>query len=164
VGSKTGEVKYPDARLVISEVELVSNRLEDAVDFSPVSHILPKPSKGCTVAEIAVSSRDEEDKLQRLSREPSENLQYLSDPTQVAARALAPQEGTPDEAVASKLHPSGEGVAVRDFTWTSPDGLRTYSVTVNRPYWLLPSTFSADTVIWVPKRVMKTTCSPRPTH
>ena len=29
VGTKSGEIKHPNARLVISEVELVSNELED---------------------------------------------------------------------------------------------------------------------------------------
>src|SRR5271157_4900126 len=142
VGTKSGEIKHPNARLVISEVELVSNKLEDPVDFAPLSHAPPKAAKGCNVTELAVPSRDTADKLQRRSREPSENLDYLSDPAQVAARAIAEQENAPAEAIAAKLHVTANAVALREYSWTSPDGLRTYAVTVHRPYWLLPSTFS----------------------
>jgi hypothetical protein len=42
--------------------------------------------------------------------------------------------------------------------------LRAYSVTVNRPYWLLPSTYSADTVIWVPKRMVVIMCTNKAAH
>ena len=164
VGTKSGEIKHPDARLVISEVELVSTKLEDPVDFTPVSRALPKPAKGCTITELAVPSRDTADKLQRRSREPSENLDYLSDPAQVAARAIAEQESISPEAIATKLHVTTDGVALREYMWTSPDGLRTLAVAVNRPYWLLPSTFSGDTVIWVPKRLILTVCAAKSTH
>lgn len=161
VGTKSGEVKLPNPRLVISEVELVSNHLEDPVDFSPASKALLKPTKGCTATEIEVPSRDDEDKLQRLSREPSENLGYLSDPKAVAARAIAEQEKIAPADVESKLKSGNEAVALKNFSWTSGDGLRSYAVTVNRPYWLLPSTYSGDTVIWVPKQITKTTCPKR---
>jgi hypothetical protein len=163
-GSKSGEIKYPNARFVISEVELVSNRLEDPVDFTRIAPVSAKPAKGCSVAEIAVPSRDDEDKLQRLSREPSENLEYLRDPRQVAARAIAEHERIAADDIASELHDSGEAVAVTTYTWASPDGLNTYTVTVNRPYWLLPSTYSGDTVIWVPKRIVKTMCAGKATR
>jgi hypothetical protein len=159
IGSKSGEIKYPNARLVISEVELVSNKLEDPVDFTPVPQSLAKPAKNCTIVEIPVPSRDEEDKLQRLSREPSENLGYLNDPKAVAARAIAEQEKNTPEDLEAKLQLTSEGVALKNFSWISPDGLRSYAVTVNRPYWLLPSTYSGDSVIWVPKRVTRTTCT-----
>ena len=162
IGTKSGEIKHLNARLVISEVELVTNRFEDPVDFSPVSHAVSKPAKGCTITEVAVPTRDEEDKLQRLSREPSENLDYLSDAKKVAAHAIAEQEKIPADEVEIKLHTSGEGVALKDYTWMSADGLRTYSITVNRPYWLLPSTYSADTLIWVPKRMLVTACAAKP--
>jgi hypothetical protein len=158
VGNKAGEVKYPNARLVISEVELVSNKLEDPVDFSPVPRTLPKPARDCTISEVPVPSRDDEDKLQRLSREPSENLGYLNDPKAVAAQAIAAQEKIEPADVDPKLSPVGEGIALKNFMWTSADGLRSYAVAVNRPYWLLPSTYSGDTVIWTPKRITKTTC------
>jgi hypothetical protein len=161
VGSKSGEIKYPNARLVISEVELVSSHLEDPVDFTPVSRPASKPSKGCTTTEIAVPSRDDQDKLQRLSREPSENLGYLNDPRAVAARAIAEQENAEPADVESKLIPGNEAVALKNFSWISADGLRTYDIAVNRPYWLLPSTYSGDTVIWVPKHLTKTTCTNR---
>jgi hypothetical protein len=146
---------------VISEVELVSNHLEDPVDFSPASLPPSKLPKGCIATEIGVPSRDDEDKLQRLSREPSENLGYLSDPKTVAARVIADQEKIPPADVESKLVSSNEAVAVKNFSWASSDGQRTYAVTVNRPYWLLPSTYSGDSVIWVPKRITKTTCTGR---
>ncbi len=158
IGTKSGEIKHTNVRLVISEVELVTNRLEDPVDFTPVSQATPKLAKGCQNTEILVAARDEEDKLQRLSREPSENLDYLADPSKVAARAVAAQEKISADEIESKLHSTGEGVAIKDYAWTSADGLRTYSVTVNRPYWLLPSTYSADTIIWVPKRIVKNEC------
>jgi hypothetical protein len=164
-GSRSGEIKYPDARFVISEVELVSNRIEDPVDFSSDSAaVTAKPVKGCSVTELPVPRREAEDKLQRLSREPSENLDYLRDPRQVAARAIAEQEEVPSDEIAGKLRASGEAVAVNSYTWISTDGLSTYTVTVNRPYWLLPSTYSGDTVIWVPKRVVKTTCKGKPSR
>ena len=158
-GTKTGEVKHPNARMVISEVELVSNKLEEPVDFTPTSKALPKAAKNCVVTEVPVPPQDEEDKLQRLSREPSENLDYLSDPTQVAARAVAGQESLSPDDIATNLKSAGKGVALRDYAWTSPDGLRTYAVTLNRPSWLLPSTYSGDTVIWAPKRIVKTVCA-----
>ncbi len=53
VGLKSGEIKHPNARLVISEVELVSSKPEDAVDFAPDSHVLPPAAKGCTASAIA---------------------------------------------------------------------------------------------------------------
>ena len=159
VGTRSGEIKHPNARLVISEVELVSTKLEDPVDFTPVSRVLPKPAKGCKITEIPIPSRDTEDKLQRLSREPSENLDYLSDPAQVAAHAIAEQENASSEAIAAMLHLTTDAVALREYSWASADGLRTYAVAVNRPYWLLPSTFSGDTVIWVPKRILLTVCA-----
>jgi hypothetical protein len=160
-GAKSGEVTYPSARLVISEVELVSGKLEEPVDFTPASRASFKPAKGCTVTEISVPPREEEDKLQRLSREPSENVEYLSDPKQVAAHAIAEHEKLAPEEVAAKLRPADGGVALKDYVWASPDGLRTFSVTVNRPYWLLPSTYSGDTVIWVPKQIAKIACAKR---
>jgi hypothetical protein len=164
VGTKSGEIRHPDAHLVISEVELVSNKLEDPVDFTPLPKTAAKPAKSCTVTELAVPSRDAEDKLQRLSREPSENLDYLSDPKQVAARAVAEQENLAPDAVLAQLRPAGDVVAVRSYTWASADGLRTYDVTVDRPYWLLPSTYSADTMIWVPKRLTLTVCAGKLSH
>ena len=39
VGTKSGEIKHPNAHLVISEVEIVSNKPEDAVDFSTDPHL-----------------------------------------------------------------------------------------------------------------------------
>jgi|HubBroStandDraft_4_1064222.scaffolds.fasta_scaffold00504_13 hypothetical protein len=159
VGMKSGEIKHPNARLVISEVELVTNRFEDPLDFTPLSHAAPKLAKGCKSTEIEVPSREEEDKLQRLSREPSENLGYLTDPKQVAARFVAEQEKIPADEVERNLLASSDGPALKDYAWTSADGLRTYNITVNRPYWLLPSTYSADTLIWVPKRMVLTTCA-----
>ena len=97
-------------------------------------------------------------KLQRLSREPSENLEYLSDANKVAAHAISEQEKTSADEVEEKLRVASDGEAIKEYTWTSADGLRTYNITVNRPYWLLPSTYSGDTVIWVPKRVVVTVC------
>jgi len=160
-GTKSGEIKHPNPRLVISEVELVSNHLEEPVDFTPVPRAPAKVPKGCTASEIEVPSRHDEDRLQRLSREPSENLGYLNDPKAVAARAIADQEKIEPGDVKNKLLSGSEAVALKNFSWTSADGVRTYSVTVNRPYWLLPSTYSGDSVIWVPKRITKTTCAVR---
>lgn len=162
VGTKSGEIKHPNARLVISEVELVSNKLEDPLDFTPADKVLPKQAKGCTATEIAVPSRDAEDKLQRLSREPAENLEYLANPAQIAARAIADRENVTAEEVAGNLNAAGKDVATRNYIWISADGLRTYTITVNRPYWLLPSTYSGDTVIWVPKHIVKTVCTGKP--
>jgi hypothetical protein len=85
-------------------------------------------------------------------------------PQKVAARAIAEQEKISADEVEGKMRATGEGVAVKGYTWTSADGLRTYGITVNRPFWLLPSTYSADSVIWVPKRVGLSTCSSIPTH
>jgi len=161
VGTKSGEIKYPNPRLVISEVELVSNRLEDPVDFTLVPQAPAKTAKGCTATEIEVPSRDEEDKLQRLSREASENLGYLNDPKAVAARAIADREDIAPVDVESNLTPGNEATALKSYSWASSDGLRTYAVTVNRPYWLLPGTYSGDSVIWVPKHITKTTCASR---
>ena len=162
VGAKSGEVRHPNARLVISEVELVSKKLEDPADFAPVATTLPKATKGCSFTELPVPTRDEQDKLQRLSREPSENLGYLTEPAQVAARAIANLENAAPEDVAARLKPGDDAVARRDYSWGSADGLRTYSVIVDRPYWLLPSTYSGDSLIWVPKRIVRNTCAAKP--
>lgn len=159
VGTKSGEIKHPNPRLVVSEVELVTDRFEDPVDFTPLSHAAPKFAKGCNSTEIAVRSHEEQDNLQRLSREPSENLGYLSDSKKVAAHAVAEQEKLSADEIESKLRANSESVAIKDYVWTTPDGSRTYNITVNRPYWLLPSTYSADTLIWVPKRMTVTVCS-----
>ena len=164
VGTKSGEVKHPNARLVIAEVELVTDRFEDPVDFTPLLHSEPKPGKGCTDTEIMVPARDEEDKLQRLSREPSENLDYLEDSKKVAAHAIAEQEKISANEVESQLRATGKGVALMDFAWSSADGLRAYAITVSRPYWLLTSTYSADGVIWVPKRMIVTVCASKVAH
>lgn len=158
VGSKSGEIKHPNAHLVISEVELVSNKPEDPVDFSPESRSQPQAPKGCSATVITVPTRDEADKLQRLSREPSENLEYLGDARQVAVRAIAAQEQISPEVITGKLRTIKEAPALREYAWTSADGLRSYAAAVSRPYWLLPSTFSGDAVIWVPKRILLTTC------
>ncbi len=157
-GTKSGEIKHPNARLVISEIELVSSKPEDAVDFTPETSTVPPAPKNCTATALAVPSRDEEDRIQRLSREPSENLDYLSDPQQVAVRAIAANEQLKPEDVATNLRLAREAVALREYTWTSPSGLRSYAITVNRPYWLLPSTYSSDAMIWVPKRLTLTVC------
>ena len=159
VGTKSGEIKHPDARLVISEVELVSDKLEDPVDFTPLTSTIDKAPKGCVTTEFPVLSHEENDKLQRLSREPSEELGYLSDPKQVAARLVSAQEDISLDEVATALRVVSEGAAIKDYSWKSADGLRAYNITVNRPYWLLPSSYSADTVIWVPKRVLRTVCA-----
>ena len=164
VGTKSGDIKHPNARLVISEVELVSNRFEDPVDFTPISHLAPKLAKGCKSTEIEVPAREEEDKLQRLSREPSENLDYLAHANKVAARTISEQEKISTDEVENRLRATSDGVAIKDYGWTSADGSRTYSITVNRPYWLLPSTYSGDTVIWVPKRVVVTVCASKTVH
>ncbi len=164
VGTKSGEIKHPNARLVISDVEQVSNRLETPVDFSPASHATAKPVKGCTTTELTVPSRDEEDKLQRLSREPSENLDYLADPKKVAARAVAGQEQLPPDAIEAQLRSAAKDAALNSYLWTSADGLRTYAITVDRPYWLLPSTYSGDTVIWVPNHIVRTVCTGKPSR
>jgi hypothetical protein len=159
VGSKSGEVKYPNAQLVISEVELITDRIEDPVDFTLLSSTVTKPPKGCVTTEFPVLSHEDDDKLQRLSREPSEDLGYLNDPKQVAARLIGAQENVPVEEVGAALRVVSEGVAIKNYAWRSADGLRGFAITVNRPYWLLPSTYSADTVIWVPKRVLRTVCA-----
>jgi hypothetical protein len=158
VGAKSGTITYPNARLVISEVELVSSKLEDPVDFTPLFQIPAKSLKGCTTTELAVPSRDEEDKLQRLSREPAENLEYLANAKEVAARVVAGQENVPAGEVAGKLKLVSEGIALKSFSWSSSDGLRSYAISVNRPYWLLPSTYSGDSVIWAPKQITRTDC------
>ncbi len=116
VGMKSGEIKHPNARLVISEVELVTNRFEDPVDFTPLSHNTLKLAKGCKSTEIEVPSREDEDKLQRLSREPSENLDYLNDSKQVAARFIAEQEKTPADEVESKLLLTTDDLALKDYS------------------------------------------------
>jgi hypothetical protein len=162
VGNKSGEVKHPNPRLVISEVELVSNRTEDPVDFTPDSPAAAPAAKGCTAIELTVPAREDADKLQRLSREPSENLGYLHDPEQVAAHAVAEQEKIAADDAAGKLRLISKDVALNQYIWTSSDGRRSYAIAVNRPYWLLPSTYSGATVIWVAKRIVKSECVAKP--
>ncbi len=155
--AKTGGTAHPNARLVISEVNLVSDELEESVDFSPLAGSLAAtPPKGCSVSEITLPSREEEDKLQRQSLQ--EEFAYLHDPKKVAAQFIAQAENIPADSAEISLKPNSVAPTLADYTWIAPDGLRSYNVAVNRPYWLLQTAVSGDTVIWAPKRVVRTDC------
>ena len=141
--------------LVIEEVGTVEAALEDAVDFSPVAE-LAKPSKGCTITQLPVPSREEADQLLRKSLE--EDYQYLHHPSQVAARALAGTESIDAEAAEARLRTDSASGVLASYTWVAADGMKSYRVTVNRPYWLLQSLGDGDAVIWAPKQIVRTEC------
>ena len=124
VGAKSGEITHPSARLVISEVELVSNKPEDAVDFTPTPRTLPPAPKGCITTAVAVPSRDDADKLQRLSREPSENLELSRRcPTSSSPHHCCAGEDEPRRSSSQTAHHEGGSGGARlhlDFRrWTT---------------------------------------------
>lgn len=157
---KAGDYSTVKGRLVISEVDLVSDELESPVDFSPL-HPLRKPAKGCSSSELPLASRADEDHLQRQSLE--DEFAYLKDPREVAARAIAQAAGNSADQLVNALQGAPTALPVADFTWSAADGTTSYNVVVNRPYWLLATAVSGDSVIWVPKQMVRTSC-PRPAH
>jgi hypothetical protein len=143
--------------LIIEEVGRVGTDIEEPVDFSGSPNHAMKAPKDCTVSELPVPSREDEDKLLRESLE--EEFANLHDPKQVAARALSEREGiTIDQAEAGVKAESVTATA-GTYKWLAPDGLRSYLITVYKPYWLLQTAVSGDAVIWVPKTITRTACS-----
>ena len=62
--------------LIIEEVGTVGADIEEPVDFSPVAQVSPKTlAKGCTIAELTVPPREDEDQLERKSLE--EEFRYF---------------------------------------------------------------------------------------
>jgi len=138
--------------LVIEEVVSVGPELEEPVDFSPVAKMSARAlAKGCTIAELQLSPREDEDQLERNSLK--DEYQYLHDPKKVAARAVAVQEQRSPE-------DSAEDIARRLQTDWTTQSLASYHIVVNKPYWLLETAISGDAVIWVPKQMLKTECKP----
>jgi hypothetical protein len=146
--------------LIIEEVGTVGTDLEEPVDFSTVHGSSPKPPKDCTVSELPTPSREDEDRLLRKSLE--EEFAYLHDPKQVAARAIAEREGIPGEEAEGRLKVESTTATTAAYKWLSPDGIKSYFVVVDKPYWLLQTAVSGDAVIWVPKSITRTECSRKP--
>lgn len=146
--------------LIIEEVGTVGPDLEEPVDFSPVSKISQKTlAKGCTIAELQVPPREDEDQLERKSLE--DEFKYLHDPKQVAARAISVQEEIGAGDIEKHLQTESATQSLASYTWTSTstDAATSYRIVVNKPYWLLQTAVSGDAVIWVPKQIVKTDCS-----
>ncbi len=144
--------------LIIEEVGTVGADIEEPVDFSPVAQVSPKTlAKGCTIAELTVPPREDEDQLERKSLE--EEFQYLHDPKKVAARAISVQEQSSAEDIEKRLQTESATQSLASYTWKSADGTTSYRIVVNKPYWLLQTAVSGDAVIWVPKQIVKTECS-----
>jgi hypothetical protein len=153
--------------LIIEEVGTVGPDLEEPVDFSPVSKISQKTlAKGCTITELQVPPREDEDQLERKSLE--DEFQYLHDPKKVAARAISVHEQISAEDIEKRLQTDSATSSLASYTWTSTstDATTSYRVAVNKPYWLLETAVSGDAVIWVPKSITKTECirDPRPSR
>ena len=165
--SATGEViragygpKACCSLLIIEEVGTVGTDIEEPVDFSASPGRSLKPPKDCTVSELAVSSREDEDRLLRKSLE--EEFAYLHDPKQVAARAIAEREGITAEEAQARLKVESITATTAAYKWLTPDGMKSYFVVVDKPYWLLQTAVSGDAVIWVPKSITETECLRKP--
>jgi hypothetical protein len=146
--------------LIIEEVGTVEPDIEEPVDFSPVSKVGPKTlAKGCTIVELTVPPREDEDQLERKSLK--DEYQYLHDPKKVAARAISVQDPTSAEDIEKQLQTDSPTSSLASYTWasTSADATTSYHIVVNRPYWLLGTAISGDAVIWVPKSITKTECT-----
>ena len=144
--------------LVIEEVAKVSSELEEPVDFTPVAPDPPRmPARGCTVSEVAVAPREDEDQLERKSLE--EEFRYLHDPKKVASRAIAVEQDVDADTVEQHLQAESGSPALATYAWQSADGLSSYHIMVNKPYWLLATAQSGDAVIWAPKKMTKTVCT-----
>ena len=146
--------------LIIEEVGKVGTDIEEPVDFSASQSSSSKTPKDCTVSELPVPSRDEEDRLLRESLK--EEYAYLHDPKLVAAHAIAEREGIAVEQVEVRLKPESITATTAVYRWLAPEGAKSYLITLDRPYWLLPTAVSGDAVIWVPRSIVKTECSRKP--
>jgi hypothetical protein len=146
--------------LIIEEVGTVGTDIEEPVDFSSSPSSLLKPPKDCTVSERPVPSREDEDRLLRKSLE--EEFAYLHDPKQVAAHAVADREGITADQAEARLTADFVTATITTYKWLAPDGVKSYFVTVDRPYWLLQTAVSGDSVIWVPKAMIETECARKP--
>ncbi len=146
--------------LIIEEVGTVEPDIEEPVDFSPVSKVSPKTlAKACTIVELTVPPREDEDQLERKSLK--DEYQYLHDPKKVAARAISVHEATSAEDIEKQLQTDSATSSLASYTWTSTsaDATTYYRIVVNKPYWLMETAISGDAVIWVPKSITKTECS-----
>lgn len=145
--------------LVIEEVDKVGLELEEPVDFSPASSMPSRTlMKGCTVTQVQLPPHEDEDQLERGSLE--EEYQYLHDPKKVAARAIAVQESLDAETIEKQLQTEVATQSLSSYTWASPNGVTSYRITVNKPHWLLQTAAKGDVVIWAPKQMTKTQCTP----
>lgn len=143
--------------LVIERVESVGAELEDAVDFGPL--LVPTDNTGfpktCVTTSLPVPSREDEDKLQRLSLR--DEYRYLHDPEEVAARTITETAGLSTPLPVDKLEVFADFPSSKTYSWDSPEGA-ILNVRVSRPYWLLATTNSGDMVIWVPTEITRTAC------
>jgi hypothetical protein len=146
--------------LIIEEVGAVGNDIEEPVDFSASPSSSLKPPKDCTVSELPVPSRDDEDQLLRKSLE--EEFAYLHDPKQVAAHAIVELGGIAVDDAESRLKQDSATATTVAYKWLAPDGMKSYLITIDKPYWLLPTAVSGDAVIWVPKSIIETDCARKP--
>jgi hypothetical protein len=146
--------------LIIEEVGTVGTDIEEPVDFSASPSISVKSPKDCAVSQLRVPSREDEDRLLRQSLE--EEFAYLHDPKQVAAHAVAEREGITVDQADVRLKADSITTTTAAYKWLAPDGLKSYFITVDKPYWLLQTAVSGDAVIWVPKSISKTECSRKP--
>jgi hypothetical protein len=146
--------------LIIEEVGTVGTDIEDPVDFSASPSGSLKPPKDCTVSELPVPSREDEDRLLRKSLE--EEFAYLHDAKQVVAHAIAEREGIGVDEAEPRLKADSVTATTAAYKWLAPDGMKSYFITVDKPYWLLQTAVSGDAVIWVPKSITKTECIRKP--
>ena len=146
--------------LIIEEVGTVGTDIEEPVDFSASPSSLLKAPKDCTVSELPVPSREDEDQLLRKSLE--EEFAYLHDAKQVAAHAIAEREGIGVDEAEPRLKADSVTATTAAYKWLAPDGMKSYFITVDKPYWLLQTAVSGDAVIWVPKSITKTECIRKP--
>jgi hypothetical protein len=146
--------------LIIEEVGTVGTDIEDPVDFSASPNSSLKLPKDCTLSELPVPSREDEDRLLRKSLE--EEFACLHSAKQVAAHAIAEREGITVDQAETRLKADSATLTTAAYKWLAPDELKSYFIVVDKPYWLLRTAVSGDAVIWVPKSITRTECIRKP--
>lgn len=144
--------------LVISLVDRVADHLEQPADFSALPQDAHAPAaKGCVFTELPLLSQGDAEKLQDQALD--DGFEYLHSPETSAAHFLAQAAGVPSDPPIGGLSLTANGVDSPwyAYAWRSPAGA-TYSIIVNKPYWLLSAARNGNAIIWVPKQIVRTDC------
>jgi hypothetical protein len=97
-----------------------------------------------------------------LRKSLEEEFAYLHDAKQVVAHAIAEREGIGVDEAEPRLKADSVTATTAAYKWLAPDGMKSYFIVVDKPYWLLQTAVSGDAVIWAPKSITKTECIRKP--